>query len=361
VPDVPEAVLPGHDRVDTAAERVGQRAGHLANRMRLTARDVVAAQATGRGPVGWAGSASLPRAGDRLVGGVEGEQVGPGHVADVDEVTPLAAVLEYPRRDPVLQAGPEDGGDPGVGGVPRHPGAVDVVVPEPDRGPAGHPGPARRQVFLRHLAGGVGVARIERRVLGDRGRGQRLRALRAARLEAPRVQVGRITGARPHAAVRGAVVGSLAVDDHRRGHDQPRHAVPAHGLEQDRGPRDVHVRVDGQVRQVHAEADHGGLVADRVDPGEGLAHRRRVTHVTDDQVVGQARRPAVVDGGGERIQAADLMACRPEDLSRDRPDEPGRAGNQNAHEFSKARRTGPTIRQEQPSQLRKGVPATLRT
>src|SRR5579864_8458107 len=80
VPDVPEPELPGYDRLDAAAERVRQRSGHLAARVRLTARDVVAPQASGRGTAGRA------RAGDRLVGGVEGEQVGPGHVTDVDEI-----------------------------------------------------------------------------------------------------------------------------------------------------------------------------------------------------------------------------------------------------------------------------------
>src|SRR5580692_5020413 len=43
VPDVAEAELAGHHGV-YVAERGGQRAGHLADRVRLAARDVVAAQ-----------------------------------------------------------------------------------------------------------------------------------------------------------------------------------------------------------------------------------------------------------------------------------------------------------------------------
>jgi hypothetical protein len=355
VPDVPEPVLTGHDGLQAAAERGGQRAGHLADRVRLAARDVIAPQPAAHGaasgPIGVV---------DRQVGRLEGEQVGPRHVADVHEIATLAAVFEDPRRSPVLQAGAEDRGDPGVRGVARHPGAVHVVVAEPDRGPAGHPRPARRQVLLRDLARRVGVARVERGVLGDRRRGQRLRAPRAARLEAPRGQVGRITGRGPDPAVRGAVVGALAVDDHRRGHHQARDAAAAHRLQQDRGPRDVDVRVDRQVRQVHAEADHGGLVADRVHPGQRLVHRTTVAHVADDQVGRQAVRPARVDGGGEGIQPAHLVTRGPEGLGDLRPDEPGRAGDQNAHDCSKARKTPPAIARPIPSQVRKAVQAALR-
>ena len=40
----------------------------------------------------------------------------------------------------------------------------------------------------------------------------------------------------------------------------------------------------GQVGQVHAEPDHGGLVAHRVHPGQRRVHRRRVAHVANDEV-----------------------------------------------------------------------------
>src|SRR5215472_1524974 len=77
VPDVAEAVLPGHHGLDVA-ERARQRTSHLAHRVRLSAGHVVTAQ----GPFGTIR--------DRR----QGQQVGPGHVADVHEVAALAAVLE---------------------------------------------------------------------------------------------------------------------------------------------------------------------------------------------------------------------------------------------------------------------------
>ena len=299
-----------------------QRASHLAHRVRLPAGHVVAAQR----PVSQAATVSQPSrqpAGNRR----QGQQVGPGHVADVDEVAALAAVLEHPRRHAVLQAGAEDRGHARVGGVARHPRAVHVVVAQPDRDAAGQPRPAGRQVLLRHLARGVGVARIQRRLLADRRSTKRRPAHGAARLEKPRGQVTRVPGQGPHPAMRSAVVGALAVHDHRGGEDQPPDAVPAHRLEQHRGAGDVDVRVHGQVGQVDAEPDHGGLVAHRVHPGQRLVHRRRVAHVALDQIAGDVRRPAVVHGRGERIQAADLVARLPHGLGDVRPDEAGRTGH----------------------------------
>ena len=58
------------------------------------------------------------------------------------------------------------------------------------------------------------------------------------------------------------------------------------------------VRVDGQVGQVYAEPDHGRLVADRVDPGQGLVHRGGVADIADHQFAADVVRPAVVHGGG---------------------------------------------------------------
>jgi hypothetical protein len=69
------------------------------------------------------------------------------------------------------------------------------------------------------------------------------------------------------------------------------------GLEQHRGAGDVDVGVHGQVGQVHAEPDHGGLVAHRVHPGQRLVHRRRIPHVAFDEITGNVRRPAVVTAG----------------------------------------------------------------
>ena len=63
---------------------------------------------------------------------------------DVDEVAALAAVLEDPGRPAGLQRRAEDRRDPGVRGVARHPGPVDVVVAQGDHGAAGLRGPRPR-------------------------------------------------------------------------------------------------------------------------------------------------------------------------------------------------------------------------
>ena len=74
--------------------------------------------------------------------------------------------------------------------------------------------------------------------------------------------------------------------------------MPPHGLEQHGGARDIDVGIDGQVGQVHAEPDHGRLVTNRVDPGQGPVDRRGVTNVADYQFAGDMTGPAVVHGGG---------------------------------------------------------------
>ena len=158
------------------------------------------------------------------------------------------------------------------------------MIAQPDRGSAGQPGPARGQVLLSHLARGVGVARIQRCVLADRRGGERLGALRAVRLEVARGQVAWMARAGPDPSVRRAVVRPLAVYDHGGREDQPRYAVAAHRLEQDRGAGDVDVRIAGQVGKVHAESDHRGLVAHGVHPGQRLIDGRRVAHVADDEL-----------------------------------------------------------------------------
>ena len=82
----------------------------------------------------------------------------------------------------------------------------------------------------------------------------------------------------------------------------------AHGLEQHRGAGDVDVRVEGQVAEVHAEPDHGGLVAHRVHPGQRLVHRGRVAHVDRRSSSQASSRAGRCARRAERIQAADLVA-----------------------------------------------------
>jgi len=112
--------------------------------------------------------------------------------------------------------------------------------------------------------------------------------------------------------------------------------VPAHGLEQHRGAGDVDVGVTGQVGEVHAEPDQGGLMADRVGSGQRLVHRDRVADVADHQVGGHVVRPAAMDGRRERVHASHLMAGRADGLRDMRSDKAGRTGHQNTHDCRKA-------------------------
>ncbi len=102
--------------------------------------------------------------------------------------------------------------------------------------------------------------------------------------------------------------------------------MAAHGLEQHGRAGDVDVGVGGQVGEVHAEPDQGGLVTHRVHTGQGLVDHRRVAHVADDELAAYVVRPAVVNGRGEGIQAPDLMPGRLHRLRDMRPDKAGRAG-----------------------------------
>ena len=62
---------------------------------------------------------------------------------------------------------------------------------------------------------------------------------------------------------------------------------------------------------------------------------RRVADIADHQFAADVVWPAVVHGGGERIEPADVMARGPHGLRDVRPDEPGRAGHENAHASAK--------------------------
>jgi len=315
VADVAEPVVTGHHRVDAQSEGAGQGGGHLADRVRFAAGHVVAAQAGRYGGTG------------RL----EGAQVSQGHVGDMDEVAALAAVLEHLGRRAVLQAGPEDRGHARVRSVSRHARTVHVVVPQAHRVAAGQPGPVRRQVLLGDLARGVGVARVQRRVLGHCGRGQRARAPRAAGLEQSGRQVRLIARGGLDAAVRRAVVRALAIDHHRRGQHQPADIVAAHRLQQHGGAGDVHVGVGRQVGQVHAQADDRGLMTDGVDTVKRLVHRPLVADVADHERPAEVVRPAGVHRRGQRVETTHLMARGQQGLRDVGSDEPRRTSHQNAH------------------------------
>ena len=61
-----------------------------------------------------------------------------------------------------------------------------------------------------------------------------------------------------------------------------------------------------------------------------------VADIADHQFAADVVGPAVVHGGGERIEPTNVMARGLHRLRDMRSDEPGRAGHENAHDCSKA-------------------------
>jgi hypothetical protein len=231
-----------------------ERSRHLADRVGLAAGHVEGApDGLGRG---------------------QGEQVGPGHVGRVDEVAALQAVLEHRRGAPAGQGAAEDGRHPGIGGVAGHPRPVDVVVAQGGhRRPAGQ-GARGRQVLLVQLGGRIDAAWIQRGVFGDRHRLQVGAAAGTGRLEPAGLQTRPRTGAGPDRPVLAAAVGTLAVDDHRAGQHQPLDPPTGHGGQQGGGTQVVVAGELDHVAELSAQADHGRLVADRVDAVQGAVQNR---------------------------------------------------------------------------------------
>src|SRR5664279_5131462 len=110
-------------------------------------------------------------------------------------------------------------------------------------------------MLLMELGRGVDAARLQRRVLEDRPRLQRLAAGGAGRLEAAALEVLAAARCRPHGSVGGALVAALAVDDHAAGQDQSAaEAASGQGGEQARGPEVVVPDVVLGLGEVDAEA-----------------------------------------------------------------------------------------------------------
>ena len=251
VPHVAEPVLAGDDRV-RAAERARQRPGHLADGVRDPAADVVGRQLARPGR-----SAPAPPHRRRRRRGR-----GRSPAAAARPRTPAA-----PR--PAASADRKIAATPAYGVSRGMPGAVDVVVAQRGRRPAGAARPGGRQVLLRDLAGGVGVARIQPgRLVDEAGPQPRGRRPGTAARSDPPPGPRRRRGPGATGPCSCAGVGALAVDDHRAGEDQPTDAGPRHPGQQDGGPEVVVPGVGGQVVEVDAEADHRRLVRDRVDAVE---------------------------------------------------------------------------------------------
>ena len=91
--------------------------------------------------------------------------------------------------------------------------------------------------------------------------------------------------------------------------------------------------VAGRVGGVDAVPDHRGLVAHRVDPGQQPGQQVGVADVPADQLVplGLRRRIVAVGLREQRVEQERLVPLGGEPVRDVGPDEPGPAGDQNAH------------------------------
>ncbi len=263
----------------------------------------------------------------------QGEHVGRGDVGDVHEVAPLAAVLQHPRRLAPFQRGAEDRRDAGVRGVARHPRPVDVVVAQRPGSSAGLPRPRGDQVLLGGLGGGVGAARVERGVLADESGDQVAAAAGAARLEAPGVEVGRRPRAR---AARPRAPGSRSGPRRRRPSSPP---APA-GAPRRRASRRAARPCRGRCARRRPGRPRDRRRA-RPSPPGGTRRRRRAAAGPAGRRRARRRGPAragrcpaaagAVRLREQRVEQDRLVAVGDEPVRDVRPDEPGPAGDQNAH------------------------------
>ena len=318
MPDVAEPVATGDLGLDLVAGARGDLPGHVEDRDGLPGADVVGGVR-------------------RVVGvddGAHRQHVGPGHVVDVHEVAHLAAVLVDLRCLAALERGAEHRRDPGVRRVLGHAGPVDVVVPQCDGSGPGLPHPRGRVVLLGQLARRVGAARVEAGVLVHQGPGQRRVAGRAVVLEVTGVERSQRTRSGHLRAVGRAGVAALAVDHHRRRHDQ----APDPGLVHRRhqGGR-AEVVVAGVLRQVghrDARTDEGGLVTHHVDAPQQLGPLgggRGLAHV--EGVGAERRLGAAVRVGEHDVDGHDLVPGRVEPGPDRGADEASGAGEQDLHEL----------------------------
>ena len=204
MPYVAQAIFAGHDR-RRPAQAAAQLRRHLADGHHPRRADVQRRQPY-REP------------------GLKRREHRRGHIGDMDEVAPLAAVLEDARRLATQQAVGEDRRDSGVRSVSRHPRAVDVVEAEGGDGSCGLPAPDRRQLLPVRLRCRIGVARIQRRRLRHQFGIQIITAGRAQGVEAPCIKIIPTAWWRANRAVFCTAVAALAIDDHRGGVDEPRDA-----------------------------------------------------------------------------------------------------------------------------------------
>ncbi len=87
-----------------------------------------------------------------------------------------------------------------------------------------------------------------------------------------------------------------------------------------------------QIVEIDSQTDHGGLVADGVHAVERGFDLGPVGHVCDDQLGGGVHLgPAPMHRRQQRVEDPNAVASRHKHVDHVGTDEPGAAGNQDAH------------------------------
>lgn len=177
----------------------------------------------------------------------------------------------------------------------------------------------------------VHVPRIRRGVLTDQARREFGSAVGAAGFEPARRQVLGPTRPGAYRPVPFARVPALPVDHHRPGEHELPHPGGRHLRQQHRCPEIVATDIVRGVREVLAEADHGRLVAHRVDPAERGPDRDGVPYVgAHEPGVGQGR-GAGVGGWEQGVEDDGLVSVGREGGDDVGADEPGPSGDEYAN------------------------------
>ena len=200
------------------------------------------------------------------------------HVADMDEIAPLIAVLEHLGRLAAPQRRDENRGDARIGRVARHAGTVDVVIAQRGHRTAGHRRPVGGIEFLRHLAAGVSVARIERRrfITSAWPSGWPQSGHGGSNCPAASAASLRGAGRTIPCSAQGQ---PFAIDHHRTRKRQPRNAGARHFGKQHGRTGIVGAGIVRQVVDVDAKPDFRGKMNDGVDACEGAGNGPGVAHV----------------------------------------------------------------------------------
>jgi hypothetical protein len=187
-------------------------------------------------------------------------------------------------------------------------------------------------MLLGDLGRCIHVARVQRRIFINCDHLERDATRRATRVELAASKIIPVTWWRGYRAVLGAAVPTLAVHDHAR----CQHEVPdpsSHGSQQHRGAKGVATHIRWKIAKIDAQPDHGGLVADDIDPIQSVIHDVRRPHVALAKLgawIEPVRETCArsMRGWQQGVEHPDVMTPRQQPADDVRTDEPGSAGDQ---------------------------------